>query len=743
MIQRRFVAYFVVLALLAVGAVVTAEYRLIDSTIEDTYLHNRMFAGSVSRTVGGRLLEHRRAAEALVAGLPAALTPGDDDLRKLVSEHRGKQPGDATLTVYDHARRTVAADNHPAGAAPPDVLMPALRAAERAGNFAVTDLWWGMDEEPRVSVVVGAGEGRTWRAVVADVRLRHERFARVFEHLQTGPSTRLQLLDASGRALASTDADDLYKSAVHGTYFSDGLRRGNSAQMRCHSCHVEKGKRVIRQKEFATVAAVAGTSWCVVVRRPEERVFGSLKRGVLARAALFSVLAGALLGFLFLLYRRVIRPMRVLAEAASAAIAPVRAEPEALLQEVDNGDAFKRLARSVDLARRRRRTSDRILAARPPSGAWEAVDPEAPARRTRELLAEQLKPVVRDLVRVGHARCALLVLCGGPLSECVVLTQRIKLGAGVDGEKLHEIGDAGPRLLVDDLVERGHVLKVAEGTRAFLAARFDAGDGMRGQLWMGMHSTSAAVHRTVAPTVELLTALVASAVERTMLYRALGEGREDRGRLLSHVFETEASERERFAARLDRGVLEALKGMHLRLEKLPEDAPRAAIDAALEDLGGEVADAVADVERLVHLLRPAVLDEQGLFAAVEALGANILEPRGIAFECSHEGSDGALPRRAAYAVFRALQEAAYNVVRHAEAGRVRATVRIADGSLAATLEDDGRGMDTSWMERDDARPRWGLVGMQARVVRQGGELQFTTAELGGVKVSVTVPVATA
>ena len=156
-------------------------------------------------------------------------------------------------------------------------------------------------ERARVSMVVGAGTGPNWRAVVADLTLDGREFQRLFGHFQTQTWTRLQLLDSRGVALASTDRAELYKSAVHGTYFSDRLRQGGAVQMRCHSCHQNEGEATVREAELTTVAPIPGTGWSVAIRAAESKVFAPLQRAVVSRVLLFSVLLGVFLGFFVLL----------------------------------------------------------------------------------------------------------------------------------------------------------------------------------------------------------------------------------------------------------------------------------------------------------------------------------------------------------------------------------------------------------------------------------------------------------
>ena len=85
-----------------------------------------------------------------------------------------------------------------------------------------------------------------------------------------------------------------------------------------------------------------------------------------------------------------------------------------------------------------------------------------------------------------------------------------------------------------------------------------------------------------------------------------------------------------------------------------------------------------------------------------------------------------------------MQEALTNAVRHADASRIRVTLRTGDGVLRVSVEDDGRGFAVARDHRDGSRGL-GLVGMRERARNAGGSLTIASAPGGGTRVRAELP----
>lgn len=149
----------------------------------------------------------------------------------------------------------------------------------------------------------------------------------------------------------------------------------------------------------------------------------------------------------------------------------------------------------------------------------------------------------------------------------------------------------------------------------------------------------------------------------------------------------------------------------------------------------QLQEAVGDVRRIVHDLRPPALDELGLLGALRASGPGILDGRDGGPKVRIEGSGPLddLPAAVEVAAFRIAQEAMTNAVRHGDAGRIDVLLRGGTGVLAVEVVDDGRGCP------NDAPPGLGLQSMRDRAAELGGTCQVTPAPGGGTRVAAVLP----
>lgn len=141
------------------------------------------------------------------------------------------------------------------------------------------------------------------------------------------------------------------------------------------------------------------------------------------------------------------------------------------------------------------------------------------------------------------------------------------------------------------------------------------------------------------------------------------------------------------------------------------------------------------VHRIVRELRPAVLEQPDLAAALADLGREWrLRHPDIELALTLEGDLGDLGEAVTLAVFRCVQEALTNVLKHAQATRIDLAVARRDGRLEACIEDNGRAAASG-----AAGSGHGLVGMRERVVALGGRLEAGTRAAGGFRVSMALP----
>ena len=204
------------------------------------------------------------------------------------------------------------------------------------------------------------------------------------------------------------------------------------------------------------------------------------------------------------------------------------------------------------------------------------------------------------------------------------------------------------------------------------------------------------------------------------------------------VVDAQEVERARLARELHDETGQALTSILLGLKSLEERVESTDGGAAFAELRDLVVATLQDVRRLAVELRPAALDDFGLVPALERLRDSISEQRQIAVEVQSDLDDKRLPAETETALYRIVQEALTNVVKHAEASRVTVLLRRpSDRYVELVIQDDGAGFDPNEV-RDGGL---GLVGMRERVALLGGRLSVESSEGAGTMLRAEVPLA--
>jgi signal transduction histidine kinase len=212
---------------------------------------------------------------------------------------------------------------------------------------------------------------------------------------------------------------------------------------------------------------------------------------------------------------------------------------------------------------------------------------------------------------------------------------------------------------------------------------------------------------------------------------------ERRSLLLRRVLSVQEDERRRIARELHDQTTQQLTVLGLQLDA-------AARDTAAANLGPSrelVNTMIDDLHRLIYDLRPSILDDLGLLAAIRSFARTHLEPKGITVHCEFPDAIPELDPDATTAVYRVIQEALTNVMRHARADAVQLACAVSEGALTIEVEDDGVGFDPGRM----SSPRLtgeglGLLGMRERLALLGGRLVIDAAPGSGTRVLVSVPI---
>jgi len=211
--------------------------------------------------------------------------------------------------------------------------------------------------------------------------------------------------------------------------------------------------------------------------------------------------------------------------------------------------------------------------------------------------------------------------------------------------------------------------------------------------------------------------------------------------LTRQLITAQESERRRIAQELHDQIgqlLTALRlGLHSVHKKLESNEIRARLDVSM----GTV-DKVLDHVRSLSLdLRPAMLDDLGLAAALKWFGARQSELTGLNFEVFTERLERRLPSAVEVACFRIVQEAVSNAMRHSQSEDIHITMLVREDILELQVEDFGIGFDSRKMLQSPFnKSSVGLESMQQRVALAGGKFDLDSIKGRGSRVRVRIPI---
>ena len=274
----------------------------------------------------------------------------------------------------------------------------------------------------------------------------------------------------------------------------------------------------------------------------------------------------------------------------------------------------------------------------------------------------------------------------------------------------------------------------------------DLGSDEIGRLGRSMEAMRRALEHALEAAARANTRLEQRVEERTRelerLNAELRQRERARGQLLRKVITAQEEERKRIARELHDESCQALSLLAMRLDELQGQLLESPVAGALASARALALRTLDEVHRLIFDLRPALLDDLGLAAALRWLVARHLEPAGVAVRLEAAPMAARLAPESETAVFRAVQEALTNIARHAHATSVLVQIGQEAGELVIEIEDDGCGFDPRSV--DDLAPSGrglGLLGLRERMELLGGSAQIDSAPGDGTRVVLKAPLA--
>ena len=215
-----------------------------------------------------------------------------------------------------------------------------------------------------------------------------------------------------------------------------------------------------------------------------------------------------------------------------------------------------------------------------------------------------------------------------------------------------------------------------------------------------------------------------------------------RGELFRRVVAAQEAERQRIARDLHDETGQSLTAIGMGLRGLAGKVSRRNKDAlgTLHKLETLTAEALKELQRLMTDLRPSHLDDFGLAAAMRWYSSRVQEHSNISIRVDIHGEERELDDAMKIAIFRIIQEALNNIIKHAQASTVNIHLAFEEKNVRIEVFDNGIGFDLEHVkQRRTARPSLGLAGMEERAALLGGTMSIQSRPGYGTEVEAVIP----
>ncbi|ELK47052.1 sensor histidine kinase [Halobacillus sp. ACCC02827] len=206
------------------------------------------------------------------------------------------------------------------------------------------------------------------------------------------------------------------------------------------------------------------------------------------------------------------------------------------------------------------------------------------------------------------------------------------------------------------------------------------------------------------------------------------------------IIEAQEEERRRLSREIHDGPAQMLANVMLRSDLVDRTYRERGIEEAMAEVKSVrsmVRSALYEVRRIIYDLRPMALDDLGLIPTLKKYLTTVEDyNEGMVFSFTSFGSEERLESKYEVALFRLIQEAVQNAVKHAEAKEVKVKIEIQPHAATIIVKDDGKGFDPSAKKEKS----FGLVGMRERVDMLEGDLHIDSSPGEGTIVTIHLPI---
>ena len=321
---------------------------------------------------------------------------------------------------------------------------------------------------------------------------------------------------------------------------------------------------------------------------------------------------------------------------------------------------------------------------------------------------------------------------------------RMRMGEGIGGR----VAQTGEPMLLEDISQDPRAiypdLISAEGLKGFISIPLKAKDKVVGVMNLASHVAG----RFGTDDISLLSSIsdyLGTAIEQARLYARLASAGERYQTLLQHALSTQEEERKRIARELHDETSQALTSLTLNLQAIIQMAEMKGVRDTelmekLKTTHSYAIHAGNEVVKLMKELRPTLLDELGLPAAIHRYAKDTLKAQGIEVSAEFIGTEERLPPEVEVTLFRVAQGVIGNILEHSMAKNASIKLSCSASECLLRIEDDGKGFNVSKITRVDPSGRGaGVFTMKERVKLVGGVCHIESRPGKGTRVVVKVP----
>jgi signal transduction histidine kinase len=243
----------------------------------------------------------------------------------------------------------------------------------------------------------------------------------------------------------------------------------------------------------------------------------------------------------------------------------------------------------------------------------------------------------------------------------------------------------------------------------------------------------------LVPSVLRALSEAAGHIERRKAVKALQESHEQLRNLAAHLQSVREEERTCIARNIHNDLGQSLTALKMDLSSMAKRPPDSSLNEIAEQLKADVDlinTTLQTVRRICAELRPALLDQLGIGAAIEWQAEEFRKRSKIECEVTLDPDDISVDQKLATTLFRTFQESLANVLRHSEATKVKATLTERDDSIVLEISDNGIGITEEQLSKTNA---FGLLAMRELVHIWKGEVRITGSHSKGTTVTVIIP----